>query len=72
MRVAVPVKSIGDTSLNDDVMSKNDLPIAGNAKTLCFHLTQRREDSAMDVGTPWSRVLSESRDGDSLPIGIAL
>ena len=68
----MPVKSICDSSLNDDLMSKNDLPIAGNGKTLCFHLTQRREDSAMDVGTPWSRVLSESRDGDSLPIVISL
>lgn len=67
----------GNSNLSDK-LSKNhrdkihniaggiDVLLAGNSMTLCTHPTPRREGSAMGVGTPWSRVLPESRDGGLL------
>lgn len=38
-------------------------PLLGIVRPCVPTPTQRKEDSAMGVGTPWSRVLPESRDG---------
>lgn len=69
MRVADACEEgIGDSSLNDEL----SYPFLGTVRPCVPTPFREGEDSAMDVGTPWSRVLPESRDGDSLSLWIAL